>query len=118
MKNNVYRIKEDYTTDITIPIILNIGDIVKLGEEAKEEQWKGWIYATKDGIEGYVPMQIIEFLEDKKYGKIKEDYTAKEINVKSGDEVIKIKSLNGWAWVRKTNEEGWIPEEVMADKNI
>lgn len=118
MKDEIYKIRVDYITDVVIPMNLKVGDIVKLGEEAKEDKWKGWIYATKDSIEGYVPMQIIELLADKNYGKIKEDYTAKEISVKTGDDIIKIKCLNGWAWVRKESEEGWIPEEVIEYKNV
>jgi len=120
VKKNTYKIKEDFITDVIEPISLSVGDIVKLGEEAKQEKWKGWIFATKDTDEGYVPMQIIEVLEDKNYGKIKENYIAKEINVEMGEEVVKIRSLNGWSWVKKVNkekmdneEEGWIPDEVM-----
>ena len=48
-------------------------------------------------------------------GIIKEIYTAEEMSVNEGDEIKKIKSLNGWTWAKniKTEDQGWIPDEVI-----
>ena len=110
----IFKILKDYRTKYEDPIILSVGDLVNLGEEEKEEKWKGWIWAETDIKKGWIPIQIVEISADKKKGKILENYTAKELNVDKDDQVLKIKALNGWTWVRKTNnEEGWIPDEII-----
>ncbi|GAB6283322.1 MAG: SH3 domain-containing protein [Ignavibacterium sp.] len=85
----VYRILKDYKTQYENPIILNVG------EEEKEEKWKGWIWAESKTNKGWVPIQILEISDDKKTGTILEFYSAKELNVEKDDLIEKIKSLNG-----------------------
>lgn len=62
-----------------------------------------------------MPLQILEISNDKKTGKVIEKYSAKELNVKKGDYIEKVKSINGWTWSKKidTNEEGWIPDGII-----
>ena len=92
----IFKILKDYRTKYEDPIILSVGDLVNLGEEEKEEKWKGWIWAEIDIKKGWIPIQIVEISADKKKGKILENYTAKELNVDKDDQVLKIKALNGW----------------------
>lgn len=108
----VFKILKTYKTQYENPIILNIGEIVKLGEE---EKWKGWIWAENKTNKGWIPIQILEISQDKKTGKILEYYSAKELNVEQGDTIKKIKSINGWTWSKniKNNNEGWIPDEII-----
>ncbi|OBP45068.1 hypothetical protein AWR42_00325 [Riemerella anatipestifer] len=109
------KILEDYKTKYENPMVLNIGEKVKLGQEEKEEKWKGWIWAESATNQGWVPIQILALGEDNKTATILEFYSSKELNVKKGDLVEKIKSLNGWTWVKnlKTGNEGWIPDEII-----
>ncbi|WP_291286196.1 SH3 domain-containing protein [Flavobacterium sp.] len=111
----VFKILETYKTQYENPVTLHTGEIVKLGEEEKEEKWKGWIWAENEVNKGWVPLQILEISLNKKEAKVLEYYTAKELNVDEDDEIVKIKSLNGWTWVRKivNNAEGWIPDEII-----
>jgi hypothetical protein len=105
-----------HTTEYENPIKLSKGEIVKLGDFAPEENWKNWIWAENNKQQGgWVPIQIIDKGEDNKTGIILEDYSAKELNIDINEIVVKVKSLNGWSWVRKTtnNDEGWIPDEVI-----
>jgi beta-lactam-binding protein with PASTA domain len=62
-----------------------------------------------------VPLQILEISNDKKTGKVIEKYSAKELNVKKGDYIEKVKSINGCTWSKKvdTNEEVWIPDGII-----
>ncbi len=110
-----YKVTQSYKTQYKNPIVLNVGDTVVLGEEEQEEKWKGWIWAESTNNKGWIPLQIIELSSDKKTGKILEYYSAKELDVQQEETVIKIKALNGWVWVKNTltNEEGWIPEEII-----
>ena len=110
-----YKILKDYKTPYRNPIILNAGDIVKLGEEEKEEKWKGWIWIENLTNKGWAPIQILDISSDKKTGKVLEYYSAKELDVEQGNTIEKIKSLNGWTWSKniQSNEEGWIPDEII-----
>lgn len=100
------------------PIELEVGDVVVLGKEEKEEKWKGWIWAESNTNKGWIPIQIVEFSEDRTKGIIKEKYSAKELDVQVQEEIVKIRSLNGWSWVKRisNNEEGWIPDEIIEFK--
>ncbi|MBS1517866.1 MAG: hypothetical protein JSS91_07250 [Bacteroidetes bacterium] len=113
----VYRILKTYRTIYKNLISLKKGDTVNLGEEEKEEKWKGWIWTETAAEKGWIPLQILEIAEDGKTGRILEDYTAKELDADEGDSVLKIKSLNGWTWSRnmKNNDEGWIPDEIIGN---
>ncbi len=110
-----YKILKEYKTQYENPIVLNVGDKVNLGEEEKEEKWKGWIWAESKINKGWIPIQIVEISDDKKTGTILEFYSARELNVLKGDFIEKIKSLNGWTWSRnlRTKDEGWIPDEIL-----
>ena len=110
-----YRILKDYKIQYETPIVLNVGEKVNLGEEEKEEKWKGWIWAESENNKGWIPKQILEISDDKKTGTVLEFYSAKELSVNKGDLIEKIKSLNGWTWSRnlKTENEGWIPDEIF-----
>ena len=110
-----YKILKEYKAQYENPIILNVGEKVNLGEEEKEEKWKGWVWAESNTNKGWLPIQILEMSNDRKTGIIIEYYTAKELTVEKGDIIEKTKSLNGWTWSRniKTENEGWIPDEVI-----
>jgi hypothetical protein len=114
-KMKIYKILKEYKTQYVNPIVLNVGEKVILGEEEKEEKWKGWIWAESKINKGWIPIQILEISDDKKTGTILEFYSAKELNVDKDDIVEKIKSLNGWTWSRnlRTENEGWIPDEII-----
>lgn len=115
MTMTTYKILKEYKAQYENPIVLELGEKVHLGEEEKEEKWKGWIWAESDINKGWIPKQILKISNDRKTGVVLEPYTAKELTVKEGDIIEKIKSLNGWTWSRNINttNEGWIPDEVM-----
>jgi len=109
-----------HKTEYENPIKLDKGEHVKLGERAPEENWRDWIWAESGTHKGgWVPVQLIDFSADKSSGVILENYSAKELNIEKGESVVKIKTLNGWTWVRRTsdNNEGWIPNETIEDAN-
>ncbi len=112
---SIHKITKPYRTKYLNPIQLCIGEEVVLGEAEQEEKWKGWIWAESKTNKGWIPIQIIEFTDAQTKGIIKEAYSAKELNVQAGDTIVKIKSLNGWTWSKniQTQEEGWIPDEII-----
>ena len=110
-----FKILKAYKAQYENPIVLNIGEKVLLGEEEKEEKWKGWIWAESKTNSGWIPIQILEISDDKKTGTVLEFYSAQELDVEKGDLIEKIKSLNGWTWSKniRTTGEGWIPDEII-----
>ncbi|HFV6173737.1 SH3 domain-containing protein, partial [Klebsiella pneumoniae] len=56
-----------------------------------------------------MPGQILERCEGTYRGIAREDYNARELEVKRGDEVYGLKSLNGWMWCERTSngQAGW-----------
>ncbi|MBC6112887.1 SH3 domain-containing protein [Pedobacter fastidiosus] len=110
-----FKILIAYKRQYENPIILNVGDVVDLGEEEKEDKWLGWIWAEFKNNQGWIPIQILEIANDRKTGRVLEYYSANELDVGQGDVIEKIKSVDGWSWSRKiiNNEEGWIPDEVI-----
>ncbi|MEJ8912386.1 SH3 domain-containing protein [Escherichia coli] len=62
------------------------------------------------------PGQILERCEGTYRGIAREDYNARELEVKRGDEVYGLKSLNGWMWCERTSngQAGWMGSPVAA----
>lgn len=117
----IHKTISSYTCGYEHPINLSRGEQVKLGKRAPEENWKDWIWAENNKKEGgWVPIQIIDFSEDKNCGIVLEDYSAKELNIDKDELIIKMKTLNGWSWVRKIsdNDEGWIPNEIIENQTL
>lgn len=110
-----YQTTTAYKTQYHDPIQLETGDRVELGEEEQEEKWKGWIWAETPTQKGWIPMQIVEFSNDRASGIITEPYSAQELDVEEGDPIVPLKSLNGWTWAlnQRTNQQGWIPDEII-----
>lgn len=86
-----------------------------------EEGWEGWYYCTIPGHPGgWVPEQLLERFEGTYRGIAKEDYTARELEVKTGDEVIGMKSLNGWIWCERVFDgaTGWVPLALLHEHHL
>jgi len=110
-----YRVIQSRKTNYSDLIVLKKGEIVTIGEEYKEkETWKGWIWCETSEKKCWVPYQIIE-KQGERYGKLKEEYIATELNVQKDDLIEAEKELNGWVWGRNVNkyEYGWVPLENL-----
>jgi len=78
-----------------------------------------WCFCTVPNYPGgWVPEQLIERRNKPGHGIAKEDYTAKELDVNGGDELLAIKFLNGWVWCQRLSDQdiGWVPKSTL--KNI
>ncbi|WP_445493490.1 hypothetical protein [Photorhabdus sp. SF281] len=53
---------------------------------------------------GWVPGQLIEWDGDIHNGIARENYTARELDVNEGDQVIATKALNGWMWCKRLSD--------------
>lgn len=111
-----YIVMKSHVSNYPDPICLDEGDFVSIGEKYKgPENWDGWVYCSEEKYKrkGWVPEQIISKRTDGS-GAIIRRYTAKELNVSSGEILIGLEELNGWLWCEKIDGEvGWVPKENL-----
>ena len=112
METKHYLVIQDHTSEFHEPITLKKGAPLTVGEKYDgPEGWDNWIFCDSPGQKGgWVPAQIIEIV-DGKAARAREDYTARELNVRTGDALLGSKTLNGWIWCQKSgsSESGWVP---------
>jgi hypothetical protein len=112
MEAKQYLVIQDHTSEFPKPITFEKGTPLTVGEKYEgPEGWENWIFCELPGQEGgWVPVQIIEIIADKT-ARAREDYTARELNVREGGLLLGEKILNGWVWCEKSSgsESGWVP---------
>jgi protein-tyrosine phosphatase len=103
------RIQKAHKNSFDYPFDFYNDTPIKVLESDKENlNWKKCRLA--DGTEGWVPETAIE--ETQEGWRTIQDYSALEMDVEIGEEIIVYEELFGWAWAEKdTHEHGWIPIE-------
>ena len=103
-------VTNDYICAYPVPIELKVGEDVLVSH--CDLEWQGWIWVTgASGISGWVPQQILSFI-DEIHAKSLENYIARELSVVKGDSLHVEQLLNGWYWVRNiADQTGWVPQE-------
>jgi uncharacterized protein YgiM (DUF1202 family) len=89
------------------PLEVLEGEEVTVGE--RDEEWSGFLWcANPAGKGGWVPEDYVEPSGD--VGVMRCDYTARELNISVGDELVLHKSESGWHWATNNEgESGWVP---------
>jgi hypothetical protein len=112
MEAREYRVIQNHTSEHPQPITFAKGAPLAVGEKYEgPEGWDNWLFCETPGqIGGWVPAQIIEIVNDKT-ARAREDYTARELNVREGDLLLGTRILNGWVWCKRIDslESGWVP---------
>ncbi len=112
MEAKQFLVIQDHTSEYPEPITFEKGAPLTVGEKYEgPEGWDNWIFCESPGQKGgWVPAQIIEIVKDKS-ARAREDYTARELNVRKGDLLLGSKTLNGWVWCKRSGslESGWVP---------
>ena len=74
---------------------------------------KGWYFCKKDnGREGWVPKNYLDIHENNYI--MKQDYNARELDIKVDEEGIVKIIESGWCWVElSTGKSGWVPFECL-----
>jgi uncharacterized protein YgiM (DUF1202 family) len=101
------RIKLEYTVQYVNPIRVAAGDTVIVGRE--DNEFPGWKWCkASDGREGWIPVEFLS--EEGKETTVLHDYSARELAVTPGEEVIIEDARHDWLLVRnEKGERGWIP---------
>ena len=102
------RVRVEHTVEYTNPIEITSGERVSVGRE--DDEFPGWKWCKAlDGREGWIPMELLS--NEGTEAIILRDYSARELAVQPGEEVIVEEARHNWLLVRNgRGERGWIPE--------
>lgn len=91
------------------PLEVEEGEKVTVGQ--RDGEWTGFLWcANPAGAGGWVPEDYIEQSGD--VGVMRCDYTAKELTIMVGEELILHKSQSGWYWAaNQDGKTGWVPAD-------
>jgi len=105
------RIITEYQPQYSDPIEVVAGETMLVGDEDKE--FPGWRWCrARDGRAGWLPVELILAAEAE--FRVLEDYSARELSVKPGEEVTVQEARHGWLLVRNAQgERGWIPSSAV-----
>ncbi len=111
----IVKVTKNHKSELHIPLIAKKGEIVE--GQVRETEWEGWLWCrNSSGVHGWVPKTYLESMSESGQFQFLNDYTARELTVSKGQEVIALNEESGWVWVRTTlGEEGWIPLENLQD---
>jgi hypothetical protein len=114
-----YRVIADYQTEYPDPISVSAGETFQVSE--KTDFWNGnpdwvWVWCTDlRGKQGWVPKTLIHFNADGTTGTARVPYSARELTITTGEELVAEQEESGWLW--STNEQGqngWVPSGHLA----
>jgi hypothetical protein len=105
------RVVREYVAQYPDPITVRAGDHVIVG--ADDPEFPGWWWCTgTDGRARWVPEQLLQRTGTD--AVMRQHYTARELSVQPGAEVVLHHAVNGWAWVSSSGgRAGWIPESCL-----
>lgn len=118
MEARRYLVIQDHTSEFPNPITFEKGTALTVGEKYEgPEGWENWVLCEAPGQEaGWVPAQIIEMVADHT-ARAREDYTARELSVRTGELLMGEKTLNGWVWCARLSGSGsgWVPLDNLQE---
>ena len=105
------RITQAYRIQYADPIQFAAGE--KIVVEREDEESPGWVWCrAADGRQGWVPIELLA--QHGREAIAREAYSARELAVQPGEEVIVVDSRHKWLRVRNRQGEcGWIPESTV-----
>ena len=108
------RVVREYTAQYPDPIAVRAGDRVVVG--ADDPEFPGWWWCTgPDRRAGWVPAQLMR--REGPEGVMLRDYTAREVSVQAGVEVVVHQVVSGWAWVSVADgRAGWLPQSCLGSE--
>ncbi len=103
------RVVRDYRAQYANPIRFVEGEVVTLG--ARDAEWPAFAWTTTaDGNAGWAPADWLKPLGDGRAEALR-DYSAQELDVETGDEVVLHSELGGWWWCATSDGQyGWVPD--------
>ncbi len=111
----IVRVTKPHTSKYPNPITFKKGEDLQVGKE--DDLNPGWIWTiTGDGNRGWAPIKILKI--DQSHARAVEDYTARELNTRQGEELKLLREMNAWFWVSNSaGDTGWVPESTVLSAN-
>lgn len=113
---------EAHISEYPDPIRFAKGTTLLIHEKYEgDEGWENWFFCVVPGHSGgWVPEQLIEWSGDRHHGVSKEDYSAQELNVNTGDILTGTREMNGWIWCFRSSDlqTGWVPKNILQEIKI
>ena len=107
-ESTIYRAVKSWIPKHKEPLVLEKGEIIRI--EREDNEYKGFAWGERGGKYGWVPFEIIELIDDNR-GRVKEDYSSRELELSIGDELKGSKKISGWILAERigSGEVGWVP---------
>ena len=109
-----YRVMVDYQASYPDPFSVTVGETFQVSERA--DTWNSnpewiWIWCTdRREKQGWVPKTMITFNSDGITGTARSPYTATELTVAVGEELVAHQEESGWVWCSNhQGKSGWVP---------
>lgn len=102
-----YRAVRDYQAAYSNPLAIRAGESVQVTDRTSE--WPGWLWCeNREGTGGWVPENYLQ--REGSRGEARRDYTAVELTVRAGEELLPAGEESGWAWCsNREGKSGWVP---------
>ena len=112
----IVRVIKPHTSKYPNPITFKKGEDLQVGKE--DDMYPGWIWTiTEDGNRGWAPIKILKI--NRSHARAEEDYSARELNTRHGEELRLLREMNAWYWVSNSKgDTGWVPESTVLPANI
>ncbi len=111
-----YRVIKDHASSYPDPITVQAGEIFKVSK--KTDRWNDdprcvWVWCTDQREKsGWMPKNIIQPVDEGSKGTTRTPYSAVELTVSVGDELIGEREEAGWVWARDNKGQlGWVPSD-------
>ncbi|MHA2601072.1 MAG: SH3 domain-containing protein [Candidatus Thorarchaeota archaeon SMTZ1-83] len=96
---------KDHESEFTIPLVIKTGESIE-GEE-RETEWEGWLFCrNRAGVEGWVPKAYLKPESGSNSFLSLKDYTARELTVRTGSELMVLNEESEWAWASPQQTSG------------
>ena len=109
-----YRVMAGYQASYADPFSVTAGETFQVSE--RSDSWNSnpewiWIWCTdRQGKQGWVPKTMITFNSDGITGTARFTYTAMELTVAAGEELVAHQEESGWVWCSNyQGKSGWVP---------
>jgi len=108
--NRKARVKLEHKIQYNDPLEITFGQRVIVGPE--DNEFPGWKWCrSADGRAGWVPVEFLSIVGTSSEAIVLDDYSARELAVLPGEEVVVEEARHHWLLVRNANgQRGWIPE--------
>jgi hypothetical protein len=117
----IYLVIADYQALYPDPLSVMAGEPLEVSKRV--EYWNEspdwmWIWCTDQrGKSGWVPKDAIDFHASGTTGIARYNYTATELTVAVGEELVGVQEESGWLWrENQQGKSGWVPTDHVTER--